>query len=102
MDTTESRTTSNIPVCTVMAYTNSAFSTIHPIGKRPYSAPYVTADSASGVGMPATSTATATAAASPATAARCARTCQIPSSASSTITGTAASSADGSRVPSGR
>ena len=101
MPTTDWRTMSNVPVSTVMAYTKIALSTIHPIGNNPYNAPSPTAASASDAGIPNTATATATAAPSPASAARCARTCQKPSSPSRTTTGNAATSAEGSRSPNG-
>ncbi len=69
---TDERIVSNVPVCTVRLYRNSALTMIHPIGKKPYAAPREAAANAEAAGMPNTPVATRSAATRPASAARCA------------------------------
>ena len=52
MDEMDAFTMSNVPVCTVTSYTNSALTTIQPMGKSPYRNPYAAAAAASETGMP--------------------------------------------------
>ncbi len=78
-----------------------ALRTIHPIGNSPNAAPLTAAATAIDAGIEYTAMATRSAAARPSSAAMCAFTWKKASDPRRTMTGSAATTADRKRLPSG-
>ena len=98
---TDAFTISNCPVATVSWYRKTALRMIHPMGRKPYAAPYRAVAVAVPTGIPYTIVDTASAEMIAASAARCARHSSTPSATSRRTIGKAAAAGTEPRISEG-